>query len=168
LVEEEGRYYMEQFVEKIFKIKNATFIWDKVFNKKVISKLQEVDAKIGTMLLDRKVGSLSSKEQFELDDLLKHKQELLAYEETEWRIKSRETRLMEGYNNMKYFHNYVNYHKVVNMIWEITDLNGRVRSYFGEIVEAGKYHFSNIFRESSSFPIDEILKDINSFLRSIN
>jgi hypothetical protein len=99
--------------------------------------------------------------------LLKNKQDLLACEEAKWGLKSRAIWL-EGDNNNIVFHNFVNYRKNLNSIWEIKDQNGQMISSFKEISKAGKGYFCILFKESKGFPISEILKDIDLFPRSFS
>jgi hypothetical protein len=54
--------------------------------------------------------------------------------------------ITESDNSTKYFHNYANYQKVVNIIWEIKDSSGRVWYAHENIAKNKKDHFSNILK----------------------
>jgi hypothetical protein len=56
----------------------------------------------------------------------------------------------------------------VNTIWDINDPYGcRVKS-FKDIVEVGKQHFKNLYRDPEIANIGEIMKIISLFPRLIN
>jgi hypothetical protein len=49
--------------------------------------------------------------------------------------------------NTKFFHKYVSHGRIVNTIWEISKLDGSRIKSFKEIVEVGKQHFKNLFKD---------------------
>jgi hypothetical protein len=49
--------------------------------------------------------------------------------------------------NTEFFHKYVSHGRIVNTIWEISKLDGSRIKYFKEIVEVGKQHFKNLFKD---------------------
>jgi hypothetical protein len=62
---------------------------------------------------------------------------LLEKEEKTWRLKSQALWLQVGDNNTKFFHQYANFRKKLNTIWEIKASNGSMVSYFNDKAKKG-------------------------------
>jgi hypothetical protein len=69
-------------------------------------------------------GSLDDSQIHQLKEVEAVRHELQAKEEQTWRLKSRALWLKAGDNNLKFFHQYTNLHKNINMIWEISIEDG--------------------------------------------
>ena len=89
--------------------------------------------------------------------------ELLAREENLLRLKSRAIWIKEGDNNSKFFHNFANNRRNLNIIPTIKNMNGVMLSSFKEKAEAGEEFFKNLFKEPIGCNIQEILEVINLF-----
>jgi hypothetical protein len=63
----------------------------------------------------------------------------------------------------KFFHQYANYRRNINTIWEIKDGNNELVSSFPNKVEARVSYFSNLFFEPVGCPIQEILEVVQKF-----
>jgi hypothetical protein len=154
---------MYQFSYNISKIYSVSKSWVQAFNFKSQSLLQDIEARLDVLLVDRLVDSPSSTEEESLCDLLKKKWDLLALEESKWHLKSRETWLKEGDNNSKLFHRSAHFQNNLNSIVEIKDKDGVVVSSHEEIAEAEKSYFYNHFKELAGCPIIEIINVIDLF-----
>jgi hypothetical protein len=66
-------------------------------------------------------------------------------------------------NNSKFFHQYVNYRKNVNTIWEIEKSDGTMVHSFKDKAEEGARHFFNQFQKPVGCLIQEILEVISKF-----
>jgi len=71
--------------------------------------------------------------------------------------------LAGGDDNKKFFHMCANNRRNVNTIWEINNFNGYRAKYFKKIVEVGKQHFKNIFKDHEHVNIGEIMKILRLF-----
>jgi hypothetical protein len=87
----------------------------------------------------------------------------LKTEEQEWRIKSRALWIKEGDNNTKFFHQFVNYRRNLNTIWEIKDEEGNVAVSFEDKSNLGVNFFSNLFSAPPGCPIQEIMEVVGKF-----
>jgi hypothetical protein len=99
-----------------------------------------------------------------LTSLGNKKKKLLSKEEVEWRVKNRATWLDEGDNNTIFSHNYANFKKNVNTIWEIDLPNGLMVKYFKDISSASKNHLQALFKDPDNANIPKLLRSINYFL----
>jgi hypothetical protein len=133
------------------------------FDKKYQALLLEIESKIHSLPVDNSYGPLSSEEESSLKSLLVLRQDLLAKEESKWRLKSRAIWLKEGDNNGKFYHKFVNFRKNLNSMWKITDQNGQLDKSFEDISRAGRLYFGNLFKEPLGCPIEEMLKLKNLF-----
>jgi hypothetical protein len=73
-------------------------------------------------------------------------------EEQEWHQKSRASMDKGGDNNTKFIHQYANFRKNLNTIWDIKNENGTTLSSFKEKVEVGVSYFKNLFTEPPWLP----------------
>jgi hypothetical protein len=61
-----------------------------------------------------------------------------------------------------FFHNYANYRKIVNTIWEMKRIDGKKAKTFQEIINMGVSFYKFIYSKSNRVNMAEILK-ISSF-----
>lgn len=61
---------------------------------------------------------------------------------------------------------FLNYQKVLNIIWEIHNLEGEVVRYSNDKVEIGVPHFSPLFKGPQGCPIQEIIYILIFFPRA--
>jgi hypothetical protein len=120
------------------------------------------------LLINRSTDSLSQEEEVLLGGLLSKKQDILALEESKWRLKSRVVWLQEGNNNTNFFHSYENHHKNLILIVEIENVKGQKVSSFEDITKAVVDYFSSLFLDPPGCPILETLKVIDLIPRKIN
>jgi hypothetical protein len=66
----------------------------------------------------------------------------LKKEEQEWCLKSRALWIKVGDNNTKLFHQFANYRRNLNTIWEIKDEEGNMASSFKDKAKLGVRYFS--------------------------
>jgi hypothetical protein len=68
-----------------------------------------------------------------------------------------------GENNSKNFHQYANFWKNINTIWEIRSEDGSKAFTFKEKEEEGVCFFQYLFQEPRGCPIQDILRVISKF-----
>jgi hypothetical protein len=106
---------------------------------------------------------LSNAKLIELRELEDKRAKWLKTEEQEWCIKSRALWIKEGDNNTKFFHQFANYRRNLNTIWEIKDEQGNVAVSFEDKENLGVNFFNNIFSAPPGCPIQEILEVVRKF-----
>jgi hypothetical protein len=90
LSEEEGIPYMQQFLKNLLNVKKATSAWEKNYKLRQKELLEEVENKLGNLLIDRSIDSLQEVKVSLMKELMCKKNELLRQEESKWRQRSRE------------------------------------------------------------------------------
>jgi len=78
-------------------------------------------------------------------------------------LKSRALWLKAGNNNTTYIHQFTNFRKNTNTIWDIKNAEGRIVSSFQEKEEAGVSYFENLFQAPTGCPIHDILEVVSKF-----
>jgi hypothetical protein len=77
---------------------------------------------------------------------------LLEEDELKWRQRAKVLWLKEGDQNSKYFHAFVSQRKRANLVTQIADMGGHVRSTPEGVQQAFLEYFNNIF--TSTIPAD--------------
>jgi hypothetical protein len=83
-------------------------------------------------------GPLNSSQLIELKEMEDLKHSWLEKEEQSWNLKNRALWLEAGDNNTKYFHQYANFKRNLNTIWDIKDEENQVVISFKEKEKWGK------------------------------
>jgi len=115
--------YAKKWKKFLKKIKHVSRIWTHDWNRKHISLLMEVEGRHAYVLILRPTKSLLE-EEIELGNFLRKKLELLALEDSKWRLKSGAIWLKEADNNSKFFHIYENHRRKLNLISKIINSEG--------------------------------------------
>ena len=99
----------------------------------------------------------------ELEALENEHNDLLAWEEAEWRMKSKEIWLKDGDKNTPFFHKQALSRISFNSIWKIKNHNGTLFNDFNTISEAGVHHFHNLYEQGQGDYIRNILLVASTF-----
>jgi hypothetical protein len=127
---------MVQFAASINKLKSDIKKWVPLWKARSSRTLVETKEHRKTLYQILDEGPLS-KEQLEgIKNLENTRLKWLKVEEQEWRQKSRAVWIKDGDNNTQFFHQFTNYRRNHNSIWEIKNGNGESVSSFKEKVEA--------------------------------
>jgi hypothetical protein len=81
--------------------------------------LKEVEEAISRLYRAMDGGSLDDSQIQQLRDDEATRKLILAKDDKTWILKSRALWLKAGDNNSKFFHQYANFFKSINMLWEI-------------------------------------------------
>jgi len=89
----------------------------------------------------------------------------LEKEEKTCHLKSRAIWIKEGDNNSMSFHQYANFRKNVDTIWEVKAPNKSLAPSFNDKAEERVCYFHDLFQASARCPIQKILDVISKFDR---
>jgi hypothetical protein len=74
---------------------------------------------------------------------------ILANKDIAWRLKSKALWLEKGDESSKFFHQFANYRKYVDIIWKVTKNDGFYATSFEDIARTGVEYFWEIHKEES-------------------
>jgi hypothetical protein len=154
---------MMQFVENLKTLKSAIKKWLPLWKSKRVRFIRDTEESIVEALRKLEESPLSNEKLLELRELEDKRAKWLKTEEHEWRIKSRALWIKEGDNNTKFFHQFANYRRNLNTIWEIKDEEGNVAVSFEDKAKLGVIFFSNLFSAPPGCPIQEIMEVVGKF-----
>lgn len=80
-----------------------------------------------------------------MKDIEAHKDKILLDKEEEQRIKSRATSVVSRDKSTKKIHNFVDYRKKKNLIWELRDEDSREVQSFQGLTDLSVRHFRGLF-----------------------
>ena len=118
--------------------------WARVYSANQHKQLKEVENSLKETYDKKNCGIFIEEELKEVREKELKREELMEL----LRQKSRAIWIKEGDNNKKFFHNFSNHGRNLNMISTIKDMNGVMVSSFKEKTEAGERFFKNLFKES--------------------
>jgi hypothetical protein len=153
---------MVQFTTNLKKLKNAIKIWLPLWKSKRSRHIRDIEENLAMVLRSLEDTPLTNNKLTELRDLEENHSKWLKTEEQEWRTKSRAL-WIKGDNNTKFFHQYVNFRRNLNSIWEIKDEQGKVVASFEDNAKLGVNFFNNLFSTPPGCPIQEILEVVEKF-----
>jgi hypothetical protein len=107
---------MFQFSKNIFRVKKCIKYWLKIYNAHKKRQLCEEEENIMDMNQILGEGSMYKTQIRLLKDLEATRHSLLELEEKYWSLRSRTLWLKVVENNSKFFHQYTNFYKSLNMI----------------------------------------------------
>jgi len=149
---------MVQFAANLKNLKNAIKNWLPQWKSKRFRFIRDIEDRLAKVLRNLEESPLSNAKLTELRQLEDKRAKWLKTEEQEWRIKSRALWIKEGDNNTKFFHQFANYRRNLNTIWEIRDELGNVIVSFEEKAKIEVNFFNNLFPAPPGCPIQEILE----------
>jgi hypothetical protein len=154
---------MKQMAENLARVKQALKKWIPLYKAHSQREIIEIENDISNLVTALDNSHPSKAQLEELKSLEAHKLDWLEKEETSWRLKSRALWLEAGDNNTRFFHQYANYRKNINTIWDIKNVEGVKVNSFKEKAEAGAQFFESQFRQPEGCPIQEILSVVSKF-----
>jgi hypothetical protein len=155
---------MVQFATNLKNLKNAIKNWLPLWKSKRSRHIWDTEEKLAKVLSSLEDSPLTTAKLTELRDLEDKCAKWLKTEEQEWCTKSRALWIKEGDNNTKFFHQFVNFRRNLNTIWEIKDEQGNVAASFEDKEKLGVNFFSNLFSAPPPrCPIQEILEVVGKF-----
>lgn len=98
------------------------------------------------------------KHKDKLTSLYASRGKILKDREESWRVRSREIQLLEGDDNMKFYHKFTNEQKGTNAIWYLLNENGNPKNTFPQLSSLASYHFKKIYRAPNNATLAEIIR----------
>ena len=98
-----------------------------------------------------------------IQDLEYKKVVILRKEEETWRHKSRATWLAQGDANRKYFHQFVDFRRITNAMWEIKNEMGELIKGQENLEEDAQRYFKNIYKDVGNHSIVNQLEVISEY-----
>lgn len=112
---------MLSMVWKLKSLKQVVKKWKVNKKHKMKEYIHKIEQEIESIYTRHNSGILYEFEKVSIYNLEGIKLDILNKEEAFWRKKSWALWLALGDLNTKYFHNYANHHRVINVIWELAN-----------------------------------------------
>eukprot|EP00253_Pinus_taeda_P025238 PITA_25238 len=118
--------------------------------------------------IDRSDSLAKAEKKSHLVELESQKSQILKDREESLRLQSRAIWLKAGDNNTRFFHNYAKGRKVTNTIWSMPIPEGGEADTFRNISHLGSTHFKNLYKNTRSSTIANIIHIVGHFPRFVN
>lgn len=130
--------------------------------------MKEIQDSLDKITGEYKNGNISFLVRNKIHELEKKRHNLIAIEETTWRLKSKALWLKEGDQNTKFFHIFADHGRDINSIWEIQTDSGDKLFSQEEISSEAVSYFKNFYKRNDNNNSEDILWGIAPFLSMFN
>jgi hypothetical protein len=110
-------------VSKLKCLKSAVINWEKIWKKTLKKYLCQIEQTLESMFSQNVSGIFSTQERLVIQELEQKKSNILKKEAKTYRQKSRVVWLPRRDANIRFFHQYADYRRVTNTVWEMINEN---------------------------------------------